>query len=97
MAIDAKDLMNELHIDETPEEEATLTNLITTATAVVNHAISDLDNPALTTDPLYISAIKALATQSYYDRTLSAGESQGVNALISALEHKYGKANNHAT
>lgn len=92
--VDAKELLDELHIDDTPEEKATMTNLIATATAVVNHAISDIDNPALLTDPLYTSAIKALATQSYYDRTLSAGESPGVNALISALEHKYGGVQN---
>ncbi|MDF7639958.1 head-tail connector protein [Lactobacillus sp. ESL0791] len=87
--VDVKELLAELHIDDTAEEEATMTDLLGQATAVVNHAIADVDNPNLPKDSLYISAIKSLATQLYYDRTLASGESQGVNALISAVEHKY--------
>lgn len=88
--IKATKLMDELHIDATPEEATTIGNLITTAQAVVDEAIDDLDNVNLHKDPLYISAVKALATQLYYDRTLAAGKSPAVKLLISHLQIKYG-------
>lgn len=88
--IKATKLMDELHIDYSPEEETTIDNLITTAKALVDEAIDDMDNVNLPEDPLYISAIKALATQMYYDRTLSAGKAPAVKLLISHLQIKYG-------
>ena len=93
--IKPKELMDELHIDDSPEEETTISNLIVTAKAVVDEAIEDLDNEDLQKDPLYISAIKSFATQLYYDRTLSAGKSPAVKLLIAHLQFKYG--DNHGT
>lgn len=93
--IKPKELMDELHIDYSPEEETTIGNLIATAKAVVDEAIEDLDNEDLQKDPLYISAIKSFATQLYYDRTLSAGKAPAVKLLIAHLQFKYG--DNHGT
>lgn len=94
--IDSKQLLDELHIDDTPEEEATICNLINMAKAIVDEAIQDIDNSKLVQDQLYLSAIKTLATQLYYDRTLSEGKAPAVQLLIAHLQVKYG-GNNHGS
>lgn len=94
--IDSKQLLDELHIDDTPEEEATICNLINMAKAIVDEAIQDIDNSKLVQDQLYLSAIKTLVTQLYYDRTLSEGKAPAVQLLIAHLQVKYG-GNNHGS
>lgn len=90
---DPKQLLEELHIDDTPEEEATIRNLISMAKAIVDEAIQDINNSELTKDELYLSAIKTLATQLYYDRTLSEGKAPAVQLLIAHLQIKYSGIN----
>lgn len=94
--IDPKQLLEELHIDDTPEEETTIRNLVSMAKAIVDEAIQDINNSELAQDELYISAIKTLATQLYYDRTLSEGKAPAVQLLIAHLQFKYGGSNHGA-
>lgn len=91
--IDPKQLLEELHIDDTSEEETTIRNLVSMAKAIVDEAIQDINNSELAQDELYISAIKTLATQLYYDRTLSEGKAPAVQLLIAHLQFKYGGSN----
>ncbi|MCO6528983.1 head-tail connector protein [Lactobacillus sp.] len=94
--IDPKQLLEELHIDDTSEEETTIRNLVSMAKAIVDEAIQDINNSELAQDELYISAIKTLATQLYYDRTLSEGKAPAVQLLIAHLQFKYGGSNHGA-
>lgn len=94
--IDPKQLLEELHIDDTPEEEATICNLISMAKAIVDEAIQDTNNSKMAQDELYLSAIKTLTTQLYYDRTLSEGKAPAVQLLIAHLQFKYGGSNHGA-
>lgn len=94
--IDPKKLLEELHIDDTSEEETTIRNLVSMAKAIVDEAIQDINNSELAQDKLYISAIKTLTTQLYYDRTLSEGKAPAVQLLIAHLQFKYGGSNHGA-
>lgn len=94
--IDPKQLLEELHIDDTSEEETTIRNLVSMAKAIVDEAIQDINNSELAQDKLYISAIKTLTTQLYYDRTLSEGKAPAVQLLIAHLQFKYGGSNHGA-
>lgn len=94
--IDPKQLLEELHIDDTSEEETTIRNLVSMAKAIVDEAIQDINNSELAQDELYISAIKTLTTQLYYDRTLSEGKAPAVQLLIAHLQFKYGGSNHGA-
>lgn len=82
------ELMDELHIDATKEETATITALIDDAQIMVDSAIgikSDTVNP-LGGTPLYSRAVKTLATQMYYDRSLENGMSKGLIMMLEYLE-----------
>ena len=91
--IEPKQLLAELHIDDTPEEEITISNLVSMAKAIVDEAIQDIKNSELAQDKLYLSAIKSLATKLYLDRTLSEGKAPAVQLLIAHLQFKYGGSN----
>ncbi|MCK8606162.1 head-tail connector protein [Leuconostoc citreum] len=91
MAIDAQALADSLHIDADSTELATLNDLIVTATELVKDSVaySQLDNftpDQLSAVPLFESAVKALATALYYDRTLSNGMPKAVDIMIVHLQ-----------
>lgn len=82
--------MNELHIDATDEETSTLKALVNEAQAIVDSAIG-VSDPAVNSvadDAIYVRAVKTLATQMYYDRSLEAGMSKGLIMMLEYLELK---------
>lgn len=74
------DLLGELNLDEA--EQATITALVTSATEIVKRSVANL-NPA---DPIAIAAVKTLATQMYYDRSLDTGMSKGLLMMLTHLQ-----------
>ena len=85
MTVNPTELMNELHIDQSPTELTTITNLINEATEIVNHSVSS-SKTHYRTSPIYDLAIKTLATQLYYDRELSRGMSAGLLMMLDQLQ-----------
>lgn len=88
--VDAQTVLNELNLDDTPENETLMTNLLSQSSAVIMGALpNNVDQAMLNGDPLYERAIITLATQFYYDRTLERGMSLGLKMLINHLVGKY--------
>lgn len=85
MTVNPTELMDELHIDQSPTELTTVTNLINEATEIVNHSVSSSETH-YRTSPIYDLAIKTLATQLYYDRELSMGMSAGLLMMLDQLQ-----------
>lgn len=77
--------MDELHIDQSPTELTTVTNLINEATEIVNHSVSSTETQYQALS-IYDLAIKTLATQLYYDRELSKGMSAGLLMMLDQLQ-----------
>lgn len=82
----AKRLMNELCLDDVPENITTITTIVSEATAMILAAI-DGNKTAddFKDNQLFILAVKTLATQIYYERTLPDGFSLGLLSIINAL------------
>ncbi|MCT2911817.1 head-tail connector protein [Weissella confusa] len=86
--ITASELSDELHIDQTPEELATLGTLIQDASAIVRGSISpDLtEADALTKAPEQFNRlVGSVATSLYYDRALTNGFSHGQMIILQQL------------
>lgn len=87
--VDARELMNELHIDQSPAEIATVQALINEAQAIVKQATdSTSTNIAYKMSPIYDRAIKTLVQQLYYDRSLTGGFSKGLIMMLDYLEYQ---------
>lgn len=86
MTVIASDLLDEIHVDDTDVEEKTVSGLILQAQELVMSSV-DHTQPlsAYEAQPLFDPAVKAIATQLYYDRELSAGLSKGSMMLLSHL------------
>lgn len=87
--VDATELMDELHIDQSPAEIATVQALITEAKTIVDQATDSTgtDN-VYQKSPIYDRAIKTLVQQLYYDRSLTDGFSKGLIMLLDYLEYQ---------
>lgn len=91
MAIKAEGLANSLHIDQTEEELATLTGLITTATDLVKSSVNyELDDASYEKFPLFDACVSSLATALYYDRTLENGMPKSTKIMIIHLQARLG-------
>ncbi|GAK30215.1 hypothetical protein WOSG25_020100 [Weissella oryzae SG25] len=89
--LNAKMLLDELHVDESPEELATIKSLINDASVIIRGSIRDNlseEDVLKTAGNLFNRLISALATQMYYDRTLSTGYSAGVQIMLNQLRAK---------
>jgi hypothetical protein len=82
----AQTLLSELNLDDA--ELATLQAQVTTAINLVNHSASNVDPKSQTA----IDAVKTLATQLYYDRSLENGLSRGAMMMLTHLQAE-GEAN----
>lgn len=83
-------LINELNLDETPETTQLLTNLITSAKVIVSRSVnSTVSSETYEADVIYQRAVATLATQLFYDRTLSGGMSLGLKMMIETLQGEY--------
>lgn len=95
MAINAQDIADSLHIDADSTEIATLNDLIVTAKTLVKDSVNfeqlnNMSDDQLEAIPLFESAVKALVTALYYDRTLANGMPKAVDIMIVHLQGRLG-------
>lgn len=86
--ITAEQLADELHIDSSPTELATLSTLIKDASALIRGSIShDLTEEAVITvaSEQFNRLVGSVATSLYYDRALIDGFSHGQMLILQQL------------
>ena len=88
MAVQATELMDELHIDQSPTEIASVTSLITEAQAIVDQAIGGGTAETYRSSPIYDLAIKTLVTSLYFDRDLTNGLPKGLVMMLDYLAYQ---------
>lgn len=84
-------MLNYLNLDDTPENNELLGDLINQATDFINNSFnsSNLSASELKNDQTYILAVKALVSSLYYDRPMSQGVPAGVQMCITVLQGRY--------
>ena len=89
MAVDATKLADSLNLD--PEEVTTLQTLIDQSKELVKSSVNySMTDEQLETVPLFDSAVSALATALYYDRTLENGMPRSARIMITHLQGRLG-------
>ncbi|WP_370673023.1 head-tail connector protein [Leuconostoc lactis] len=89
MAVDATKLADSLNLD--PEEVTTLQALIDQSKELVKSSVNySMTDEQLETVPLFDSAVSALATALYYDRTLENGMPRSARIMITHLQGRLG-------
>lgn len=86
--ISAQDLADELHIDSSPVELATLSTLISDASALIRGSIShDLTEEAViaVAPEQFNRLVGSVASSLYYDRALTSGFSHGQMLILQQL------------
>lgn len=85
--IDKVALMDELNLDATDENIALIGDLISQSEDLIRSSVSYIKPlEDYLKEPIFIRAVKTLATQLYYDRTLSEGLSKGLQMMINHLK-----------
>lgn len=79
-------MCDELHIDQTDEELATVTSLLVSSQLIVNDSIEYSAYPNIVDSPLYTRVIITLAQALYYDRNLANGQPKGVLLMLDHLD-----------
>lgn len=84
-------MLNYLNLDDTPENNELLGDLINQATDFINNSFnsSNLSASELKNDQTYVLAVKALCSSLYYDRAMSQGVPAGVKMCIAILQGRY--------
>lgn len=84
-------MLNYLNLDDTPENNELLGDLINQATDFINNSFnsSNLSASELKNDQTYVLAVKALVSSLYYDRAMSQGVPLGVKMCIATLQGRY--------
>lgn len=78
-------MCDELHIDQTDEEIATVIALLNGSQAVIDDSIELATYPAIVDNPLYTRAIITLGQAMYYDRNLANGYPKAVILMVDHL------------
>lgn len=78
-------MCDELHIDQTDEELATVTALLNGSQAIIDDSIELALYPDIVNNPLYVRAIITLGQALYYDRNLSTGQPKAVILMVDHL------------
>ena len=90
LVISVDDILTELNLDATEENNEVVSGLIQDAQDIILSSFSsNLNASELKTDRTYIRAVKALVTSMYYDRSLSQGIPLGVKMMITQLQGRY--------
>lgn len=90
--VTAEKLLDELHIDGSPEEIATMGSLISDASALIRGSIAD---DATEEELLAVSGnvfnrlVSSLASKMYYERDLSSGYGAGIQIMLNQLRARY--------
>ena len=89
--VSVTDMLNYLNLDDTPENNKVLGDLISQATDFINNRFNskNLSASDLKADNTYILAVKALVSSLYYDRSMSQGVPLGVQMSITQLQGRY--------
>ncbi|QDK48701.1 head-tail connector protein [Limosilactobacillus reuteri] len=89
--VSVNDMLNYLNLDDTPENNKVLGDLIGQATDFINNSFNskNLSASDLKADQTYILAVKALVSSLYYDRSMSQGVPLGVQMAITQLQGRY--------
>ena len=84
-------MLNYLNLDDTPENNELLGDLINQATDFINNSFnsSNLSASELKNDQTYVLAVKALCPSLYNDRAMSQGIPAGVKMCIAILQGRY--------
>lgn len=81
------EVLNELCLDDEPENRTLISNLINQAEILICDSLSATVKPENLRDvPIYQRTVNTMVTQMYYERTLPNGFSKGVMALLNHLE-----------
>lgn len=78
-------MCDELHIDQTDEELATVTALLNGSQAIIDDSIELALYPDIVNSPLYKRAIITLGQALYYDRNLANGQPKAVILMVDHL------------
>lgn len=88
--ISTQDMLDELNLDSTEENNKLMSGLIQDSALIIIHAVNNnLSASEVNSDKIFNRAVKALATQLYFDRTLSQGMSLGIQLMIDHLKGEY--------
>ena len=88
--ISTQDMLDELNLDSTEENNKLMSGLIQDSALIIIHAVNDnLSASKVNSDKIFNRAVKALATQLYFDRTLNQGMSLGIQLMIDHLKGEY--------
>lgn len=88
--VSTDDMLTELNLDTTEENNEVVSGLIQDAQSIILSSFnSNLSASELKSDRIYIRAVKALVTAMYYDRSLSQGVPLGVKMMITHLQGRY--------
>lgn len=80
-------LLSELNLDSTDENTTLITSLVNDANDLTLSAIdSNVSFEIYSQNLTYIRAIKTLATQMFYDRTLENGAAMGYRMMLTKLQ-----------
>lgn len=88
--ISTQDMLDELNLDSTEENNALMSGLLKDSALIIIHAVNNnLSASDVNGDKIFNRAVKALTTQLYFDRTLSQGMSIGIQLMIDHLKGEY--------
>lgn len=85
--MEVKTMIDELNLDESEETTQLVANLIEQAGAIIRSSVDNSKPVELyEQEPIYERAVATLVTQLYYDRSLDAGLSNGLQMMINHLK-----------
>lgn len=90
--ITAEQVCDELHIDQSEEELATIGRLLVDSSALIRGSIAD---DATEEELLAVSGnvfnrlVSSLASKMYYERDLSSGYGAGIQIMLNQLRARY--------
>lgn len=89
--ISTDEMLSYLNLDNTPENNEVVGGLVEDAEAYIDSTFNseNLSASELAKDRVYVSAVKALATSLFYDRSLSQGVPAGVQMMITHLKGRH--------
>ena len=91
--VSTDEMLTYLNLDNTEENNEVVSGLVEDAESYINSTFNskNLSASELSKDRVYTSAVKALASFMFYDRTLSQGVPLGIQQRITLLKGRYDK------
>lgn len=85
--MDTDTLLSELNLDNTAENQTVAKNLIDESEEIIIHSVdSNVSKTMFENNLIFKRAVKTLATDLYYNRTLPNGLSLGTQMMINNLK-----------